>query len=138
MKTTTLQIRLIKEARNFLCALLLLGFNINVSFAQDWQWLNPLPQGNSLNDVDFVDASTGYAVGESGTILKTTDGGENWTTLDPGIIVYFTSVDFIDAYTGYAAGDDLWKWGFRILKTTDEEEFPGHYCFLVRMINGKC
>lgn len=86
--------------------------------AQGWEWLNPLPQGNFLSSVDFVDANTGYAVGGAGTILKTTDGGENWTILDPGIMASFKSVDFIDANTGYAAGNHS-TYGIKILKTTD-------------------
>jgi hypothetical protein len=35
---------------------------------------------NDLNSVHFpVDATTGFAVGEAGTILKTTDGRATWT-----------------------------------------------------------
>ena len=56
--------------------LFLTGFS---SFAQ-WEWQNPLPQGNTLNSVYFTDASTGYAVGVVGTILKTIDGGATWTS----------------------------------------------------------
>ena len=37
-----------------------------------WYWQNPLPCGNSLNDVCFVDANIGIAVGDLGTIVKTT------------------------------------------------------------------
>lgn len=32
----------------------------------------------TLNSVHFVNASTGYAVGMSGVVIKTTDGGNNW------------------------------------------------------------
>jgi len=43
----------------------------NASFAQSgWYWQNPLPQGNPL-----VDANTGTAVGNFGTILRTNNGG---------------------------------------------------------------
>ena len=30
------------------------------AFAQ-WQWLNPLPQGDEIGDLFFVDATTGFA-----------------------------------------------------------------------------
>jgi len=40
-----------------------------------WTWQNPLPQGNQLYSVNFPDADTGYAVGNLGTIIKTTNGG---------------------------------------------------------------
>ena len=45
-----------------------------------WFWQNPLPQGNSLLGVSFTDANNGTAVGFLGTILRTTDGGNNWVS----------------------------------------------------------
>src|SRR3954454_8132532 len=44
----------------------------------EWVWQNPLPQGNTLQDFFFIDADNGFAVGASGTILRTTDGGNSW------------------------------------------------------------
>ena len=41
-----------------------LGLIIGIAYAQSgWVWQNPLPQGNTLSDVDFSDANTGTAVG---------------------------------------------------------------------------
>jgi len=55
---------------------LLISFSLVSAFAiAQWTWQNPLPQGNSLSCVKFVDLNTGYAVGSNGTILKTTNGG---------------------------------------------------------------
>lgn len=42
--------------------------------SEDWFWQNPLPQGQGLNGVVFVDAATGTAVGDGGMILHTTNG----------------------------------------------------------------
>jgi len=42
-----------------------------------WQWRSPSPQGNSLNDVKFING-TFVAVGNVGTILTSADG-TNWT-----------------------------------------------------------
>jgi len=42
-----------------------------------WEWQNPLPQGNTLQDAQFLDAQTGWVVGHLGTILKTINGGQN-------------------------------------------------------------
>ncbi len=48
-----------------------------------------------------MDATTGYAVGDNGTILKTTDGGANWTAQTSGTTNNFFSVSFpVDAHTG--------------------------------------
>jgi hypothetical protein len=53
-------------------------FAVNGSIAQ-WTSQNPLPQDKLLSSVFFTDANTGYAVGDSGTILKTYNGGIFWT-----------------------------------------------------------
>lgn len=50
----------------------------------NWFWQQPLPSGNFLYSVDFVDEQTGYAVGTVGTVMKTTNGGVNWNVLNVG------------------------------------------------------
>ncbi len=47
-----------------------------------WVWQNPTPTGNDYERVRFYDENTGYAVGWHGTIVKTTNGGENWTLVN--------------------------------------------------------
>jgi hypothetical protein len=59
----------------------LLVFILSISISAQntgWFWQNPLPQGNTLNSVQLVSADIGWAVGDGGTILKTTDGGLSW------------------------------------------------------------
>ncbi len=57
-----------------------------------WFWQNPLPQGNTLRAVHFVNATTGTAVGEAGTILRTTDGGSSWVIQTSGTTLPLTGV----------------------------------------------
>ncbi len=45
-----------------------------------WTWSNPSPQGESISDLAFSGA-TGYAVGDFGTLLRSTDAGTTWTGL---------------------------------------------------------
>ncbi len=50
------------------------------SASAQWQWAHPLPQGNTLMAVQFSpDGTVCWAVGEKGTILKSTDAGVSWT-----------------------------------------------------------
>jgi photosystem II stability/assembly factor-like uncharacterized protein len=49
-----------------------------------WEWGTPTPQGNGINDIGFV-GGVGYAVGNFGTIMSTTDAGQTWTGLNTGI-----------------------------------------------------
>ena len=61
---------------------------------------------DALLGVDFVNATTGYAVGTLGAILKTTNAGANWTNIGPGPTesVTFTDVSFSSPQVGYAIG----------------------------------
>lgn len=69
-----------------------------------WCWRNPLPQGNPINDYAWLDAGRGWAVGDSGTLLKTTDGGSTWTTQNSGTDVALSQVSFISELVGWAMG----------------------------------
>ncbi len=62
----------------------------------------------SLTSVTFAaDAQTGWLLGRNGTILKSTNGGENWTSRGSGTSVTLRSLTFMDdGRTGWAVGDD--------------------------------
>jgi photosystem II stability/assembly factor-like uncharacterized protein len=45
---------------------------------ETWQQAASVPTRNTLTSVIFLDNQTGYAVGHEATILKTSDGGNNW------------------------------------------------------------
>jgi len=57
--------------------ILLVGVGQSVFSGTSWSAQTSGTTG-FLWSVDLVDASTGYAVGNDGTILKTTDGGTTW------------------------------------------------------------
>ena len=94
--------------------ILALLFLMSFSVKAQWFWQNPLPQGNTLNSVDFINSNTGWAVGGYGTILKTTNGGTNWTSQTSGTSNTLCSVNFVDQNTGWAVGESG-----TILKTTN-------------------
>ena len=52
----------------------------------------------------FVDINTGWAVGEEGTILHTTDGGTSWNSQTSGTTYFLHSVHFTDNNTGWTVG----------------------------------
>jgi len=59
--------------------LTVLALIFTVSFANA-QWApNTTGVPYSLFAVDFYDANTGVAVGQGGTIVRTVNGGMNWT-----------------------------------------------------------
>lgn len=69
---------------------------------------------NYLHSVYFTDPNTGHAVGDSGTILITTNGGTLWSSQTSNTLNALSSVFYTDAITGYTAGDNG-----TILKTID-------------------
>jgi photosystem II stability/assembly factor-like uncharacterized protein/subtilisin-like proprotein convertase family protein len=62
------------------------------------------PPRNFLSSVYFTDARTGYVVGITGTILKTTNTGTTWDELSSGTGQWLRSVHFTDANRGYVVG----------------------------------
>ena len=71
--------------------------DLNNTFAQDnWKWQNPLPQGNTLNDLCMLDENIAVAVGYTGTIIKTSDSGITWNVMNSGTTERLYSVDFVN------------------------------------------
>lgn len=69
---------------------------------------------HDLWSVHFTDSNTGYVVGDSGTILKTSDGGNQWTIQVSGTEKTLRSVFLTSPLKGCIVGDSG-----TILKTTD-------------------
>jgi photosystem II stability/assembly factor-like uncharacterized protein len=92
-----------------------------------WSSLNSGHPTLGLNDVYFADANHGIIVGDSGLILKTSDGGAHWTEhwnrdtliippFSPGgpetlvpMDLSLSAVYFTDALHGYATGVGVFK-----------------------------
>ena len=70
-------------------------------------WLHPQPQGNAIGDVDFLDGKLGWAVGDLGTMLRTTDGGESWSLLPSGIRADMASVSLASASVAWISGREI-------------------------------
>ena len=85
-----------------------------MTLSAEWNWQTPRPQGNSLRSVQFIDASHGWAAGEYGTILHTTDGGGSWYEQEFARTDNILSISMVSDSEGWAAGDN----GV-ILHTTD-------------------
>jgi photosystem II stability/assembly factor-like uncharacterized protein len=69
------------------------------------QWYGQTSETNScLNSVHFEDASNGWAVGDSGKIIHTDNGGLTWLQQTSGTTNHLTDVYFIDMNIGFAVG----------------------------------
>ncbi len=76
-------------------------------FSQGWQWQNPLPQGNPISSLQYLNKDVVWAsVSGGGSLLKSTDGGETWEifVLPESFHVY--NVFFINNDVGWACGEN--------------------------------
>ena len=83
-----------------------------ITFAQIWESQSNRTS-NNLNGVYFSDSINGTAVGENGTIFRTTDGGTTWISQPSGTTYNLYGVSFTDVNNGTAVGD------FGIILKTD-------------------
>lgn len=67
-----------------------------------WDWTYT---DHRLNGVCFMDTLWGWIVGDSGTIIHTENGGENWILQESETICNLCGVKFIDTLNGWAVGD---------------------------------
>ena len=77
-----------------------------------WVTQNPVPNGNSLRSVFFIDDNIGWIVGSKGFIMKTTNAGIDWIHQSSGINTNLMEVRFVDEQTGWIVGESG-----KILKT---------------------
>jgi len=71
-------------------------------------------EDNDIEDVYFVDVQHGWAVGASGTIWASADGGATWTAQTSGVKSVLLAVAFVSAEQGWVVGEDN-----VVLKTAD-------------------
>ncbi len=86
---------------------LLLGFlytSIDIVNAQGWERLNPPVAGSNLTSVYFPSKNIGYAVGDCGTLIKTTDAGNTWVALNTHMNLDLRSIFFINDTVGFLIG----------------------------------
>ena len=62
---------------------------------------DPTLEDATLNDVQFVDAMHGWAVGERGVIWHTDDGGGSWQIQPSGTVCSLKAVCSINQKTGW-------------------------------------
>jgi len=87
------------------------------SFSNSGNWIiQQSPTAKNLKECFFINSATGWIVGDSGIILKTTNSGSNWFIQQSGIFSDIGSVFFINDNSGWAT-----SWIFK----TDSVNYPG-------------
>ena len=73
---------------------------------QSWRPVPGTPAARTLNDVRFLDATLGHAVGQDGVQLASRDGGLSWSARLTGTQMNLQAVFFLDEQTGWIAGSE--------------------------------
>lgn len=119
----------------FFCGILFFLIFLNAassSYAQTQPWkILQSPVNVTLRYLSFVDSLTGWAAGEAGTIIRTTDGGSNWDVQNRTVQTFIMDIFFIDKNLGWALTlKDEFPFNSVILKTINggaewsAEDFP--------------
>jgi photosystem II stability/assembly factor-like uncharacterized protein len=96
----------------------LLVFILSISVSAQLAHQNPYPENSNLSDIFFVDEDYGWVVGSNGIVIKTTNGGTNWTVINTATNEYFYSVFFRNQELGWATT----YFSDKLFKTTDGGE----------------
>lgn len=101
--------------KNFTHKIVLLSVFLLTVTSVNAQWIN-LSSGTNRNlyEIQFINNTTGFVVGEKATVLKTNDAGSNWLTRNPPIYSDLHELFFLNENLGWVVGDSG-----KICKTID-------------------
>lgn len=97
------------------------------AFAQNF-WVRKLtPVASWLNTCSFPDTLYGWAAGDEGTIIRTTNGGNTWERQQSPVDFFIYKIHFINRMKGWAVANDVFGAGTAVLSTTDSGESWSFY-----------
>lgn len=84
-----------------------------------WQRVHS-PTSKWLTKCSLVDSLYGWAAGDSGTVISTSDGGNNWYVQNSGIFNYpIDDIFFLNRRLGWALSNDYFLQGTFLTRTTN-------------------
>ena len=113
---------MINQFRKLLYIIIMFGPTISIGQTQPWVKIQT-PVNITLRQLLFVDSLTGWAAGEAGTIIRTTDGGNNWEIQNSTVQTFISDIFFLDKNLGWATTtQDFFPFRSVILKTVNGGE----------------
>ena len=88
-----------------------------------WRQAGSVPVSVTLTGAVFVDSRRGWAVGHSGTILRTADGGESWTVALNGVQAAQLAVSEAGHLSDAAARDEAEKSAALLVRDGPDKPF---------------
>ena len=90
----------------FLYVLLAMVFAVPAFSAGEWSIIRQADFPTHFRDVTYADAQHAWAVGDSGVIAATSDGGKTWSAQNSGVKQNLRCIMFIDPKNGWISGDE--------------------------------
>lgn len=111
---------MIKKILSIVFSYTLMGL-LCFSFAQTQPWEKlQSPVTGTLRFLSFADSLNGWAAGEAGTIIRTTDGGDSWEIQNSTVQTFIMDIFFVDKNYGWALTlRDVFPFNSVLLKTTN-------------------
>src|SRR5690349_8931103 len=104
------------------CVYLILGIialSCTGIFAQNIWLQQSSPTAKWLYRCSFTDSLHGWAAGEDGVIIRTTNGGSQWTILNSPVDFFVYDIFFLNNRLGWAIANDNFDNGTAVLSTTN-------------------
>ena len=83
-----------------------------------WVWVNPYPTGAQINQLYFKSPMEGFLLGNTGTLMKTTDAGNTWRQTGTAPTISSMKMFFATPLVGYAIGMGQFSGSF-LLRTSN-------------------
>jgi photosystem II stability/assembly factor-like uncharacterized protein len=90
-----------------------------LTLSQQYWISQPCPTTRYLTKLDFVDSLYGWATGDSGTVIHTTDGGNNWYVQAQLSIWPIEWATFVNRHIGWALINAYAPGGTNFYRTSD-------------------
>lgn len=93
--------------------ILLLFSKMALSAQAEWHEVLAPPNLGRFDDVFFLNENLGWAAGNGGFVVKTTDGGQNWVVLTELPDNYIRNIEFLNESVGFMGtlNDQFYKTG---------------------------
>jgi photosystem II stability/assembly factor-like uncharacterized protein len=105
------QVHFINSNTGIIC-----GYNMfkTTDGGDSWVQVNGYSTFNQ-NDITFSTNTTGFCIGENGTMLQSTNSGESWDYVSLGVNFELNAIDFCNQNIGFIVGESVSE----VLKTTN-------------------
>jgi photosystem II stability/assembly factor-like uncharacterized protein len=95
---------MMKYTHCIIIALMLCVVGSAFAAPSDWSVVRQADWRTHFRDVTFADQQNAWAVGDSGVIAVTSDGGKTWVAQESGVTTDLKRVVFVDAKNGWITG----------------------------------